>query len=399
MRSTIASSTSSGSPPTRSVTSEATRSGSALGRSTLLRTGISSRPASIAAYVLATVCASTPWAASTTRSAPSQAARLRDTSYEKSTWPGVSIRCRWYVRPSRARYSTRTACALIVIPRSRSSSIESRTCGRCPLATAPVSSRKRSASVDLPWSMWAMIEKLRIRSMRSPSMARAPVQAWTIAWGILGGARVRFTTPSGADRTAARGRVARLGVLRGDPGRTERLVAIRVEPHAHDHAVMQRPDLGVLVDGGLDPACPAERAHPEEDDDIVAGVEELLVGELHSTPRVEPLAPEAPNAIVTVVGRLHPGGRRREVLPDDLRVVCPEGELVIAAIEAVVASGQSPRSRATRSQYRLPAQGVASRRRRRRQICWASGIRSAMIAAAYIVFNDTATTESEITWP
>src|SRR4051794_26735739 len=32
-------------------------------------------------------------------------------------------------------------------------------------STAPVTSRMRSASVDLPWSMWAMIEKLRIRSM------------------------------------------------------------------------------------------------------------------------------------------------------------------------------------------------------------------------------------------
>src|SRR3954454_22833894 len=53
----------------------------------------------------------------------------------------------------------------MVIPRSRSRSIESSTCGRCFRSTAPVSSRKRSASVDLPWSMWAMIEKLRMLSM------------------------------------------------------------------------------------------------------------------------------------------------------------------------------------------------------------------------------------------
>src|SRR5215210_5210479 len=32
-------------------------------------------------------------------------------------------------------------------------------------STVPVSSRIRSASVDLPWSMWAMIEKLRMRSI------------------------------------------------------------------------------------------------------------------------------------------------------------------------------------------------------------------------------------------
>src|SRR3712207_8303891 len=55
---------------------------------------------------------------STTSSAPSHAASERETSYEKSTWPGVSIRCSRYVSPSRASYSTRTACALIVIPRS-----------------------------------------------------------------------------------------------------------------------------------------------------------------------------------------------------------------------------------------------------------------------------------------
>src|SRR3954453_20817828 len=49
------------------------------------------------------------------------------------------------------------------MPRSRSSSILSRSCGRCLRAsTAPVTSRMRSASVDLPWSIWAMIEKLRM---------------------------------------------------------------------------------------------------------------------------------------------------------------------------------------------------------------------------------------------
>src|SRR3954467_8255112 len=51
----------------------------------------------------------------------------------------------------------------MVMPRSRSRSIESSSCGRCLRAsTAPVTSRMRSASVDLPWSMWAMIEKLRM---------------------------------------------------------------------------------------------------------------------------------------------------------------------------------------------------------------------------------------------
>src|SRR6186713_261928 len=59
-----------------------------------------------------------------------------------------------------------TAFALIVMPRSRSSGLESRCCAwmsRC--ATVFVSSRMRSASVDFPWSMWATMQKLRIFSV------------------------------------------------------------------------------------------------------------------------------------------------------------------------------------------------------------------------------------------
>src|SRR4051794_10870317 len=49
------------------------------------------------------------------------------------------------------------------MPRSRSRSMESSSCGRWSRgSTAPVISRMRSASVDFPWSMWAMIEKLRM---------------------------------------------------------------------------------------------------------------------------------------------------------------------------------------------------------------------------------------------
>src|SRR4051794_18514015 len=62
-------------------------------------------------------------------------------------------------------HGTRTFWALMVMPRSRSMSIESRYCSRMSRAsTAPVSSRMRSDSVDLPWSTWAMIEMLRMRS-------------------------------------------------------------------------------------------------------------------------------------------------------------------------------------------------------------------------------------------
>ena len=174
IRSTIASSTSStpipvfaeirstlaGSSPTSSATSAAAASGSADGRSILFTTGTISRLFSIARYAFASVCAWMPCAASTRSSAPSHACSARETSYVKSTWPGVSIRFSWW-----PFHSTRTACALIVIPRSRSRSMESSTCSRISrFESVRVSSRMRSARVDLPWSMCATMEKLRMRS-------------------------------------------------------------------------------------------------------------------------------------------------------------------------------------------------------------------------------------------
>src|SRR5260370_15829672 len=50
------------------------------------------------------------------------------------------------------------------MPRSRSRSIESRTCACISrIASDPVSSSSRSASVDFPWSICAIIAKLRMR--------------------------------------------------------------------------------------------------------------------------------------------------------------------------------------------------------------------------------------------
>src|SRR3972149_8778742 len=58
----------------------------------------------------------------------------------------------------------RTACCLFVIPRSRSRSMESSTWSTAFLGSmAPVRASSRSARVDLPWSMWATMEKFRIR--------------------------------------------------------------------------------------------------------------------------------------------------------------------------------------------------------------------------------------------
>src|SRR5262249_47920971 len=54
----------------------------------------------------------------------------------------------------------------MVMPRSFSRSMESRTCPTAFLASmVPVTDRSRSASVDLPWSMWATMEKLRISAV------------------------------------------------------------------------------------------------------------------------------------------------------------------------------------------------------------------------------------------
>ena len=57
----------------------------------------------------------------------------------------------------------RTALALMVIPRSRSRSMVSRSwfCFSRSVMV-PVSSSSRSARVDLPWSMWATMAKFRM---------------------------------------------------------------------------------------------------------------------------------------------------------------------------------------------------------------------------------------------
>ena len=76
----------------------------------------------------------------------------------------MSIRSRTYFSPSAAVYGIRMAWLLIVMPRSRSRSIESSTWACISrLVSVPVASKSRSASVDLPWSMWAMMQKLRMR--------------------------------------------------------------------------------------------------------------------------------------------------------------------------------------------------------------------------------------------
>src|SRR5260370_45046 len=57
----------------------------------------------------------------------------------------------------------------MVMPRSRSMSIESRIWSRkSRSSTPPQRWIRRSAGVDLPWSMWAMMQKFRMRSKICP---------------------------------------------------------------------------------------------------------------------------------------------------------------------------------------------------------------------------------------
>src|ERR1019366_7523375 len=71
---------------------------------------------------------------------------------------------RQYVTSSTSQ-GMRTAWDLMVMPRSRSMSIRSRYCARIARgSTTPVICNIRSASVDLPWSMWAMMQKFLMRS-------------------------------------------------------------------------------------------------------------------------------------------------------------------------------------------------------------------------------------------
>src|SRR5690606_31441086 len=75
------------------------------------------------------------------------------------------------VLPSFAVYGSETDCALMVIPRSRSIGLLSSTCASISRSVRPPQSwMMRSASVDLPWSTWAMMEKLRMNRIASCCM-------------------------------------------------------------------------------------------------------------------------------------------------------------------------------------------------------------------------------------
>ena len=143
-------------------------------RSVLLTTRMTGRPLPSALRSTKRVCGSGPSEASTSRTTPSTIDRPRSTSPPKSAWPGVSTMLTTTGLPFSSARWIAVFFARMVIPRSRSRSIESmtRSCVESlsvpsPLdrPRAPAWRRRASTRVVLPWSTWAMIATLR-RSSR-----------------------------------------------------------------------------------------------------------------------------------------------------------------------------------------------------------------------------------------
>src|SRR5206468_11724024 len=114
------------------------------------------------------VCGIGPSAASTSTRTPSTMLRMRSTSPPKSAWPGVSTMLILI-----SRQTTEVHLARIVMPRSRSSSLESSArSATCWLArNAPLWRSIASTSVVLPWSTWAMIAMLRMSIRKTAGSA------------------------------------------------------------------------------------------------------------------------------------------------------------------------------------------------------------------------------------
>src|SRR6476469_6308868 len=148
--------------------------------------------------------------------------------------------------PSRS-HGTRTAWLLIVMPRSRSMSIRSRYCARAARSsTTPVSCSIRSARVDLPWSMWAMMQKFR--------MTEGSVRpgAGTLAGGVTDEVpRGTFQAGTGERSSSHAGRcepesAGRAGEEVGERGRVDRgrvaqhLPVVRREGGRGEHPQLHR---------------------------------------------------------------------------------------------------------------------------------------------------------------
>ena len=94
---------------------------------------------------------------------PSTMRSVRSTSPPKSAWPGVSTMLILRASPASVTYRTAVFLAMIVMPFSRSRSIESMT--RSWISSwalkVPLCWRRASTRVVLPWSTWATMATLR----------------------------------------------------------------------------------------------------------------------------------------------------------------------------------------------------------------------------------------------
>ena len=134
------------------------RSGSASDLSTLFTTTIGQSPIAKALAVTNLVCGIGPSAASTSKTTPSTIDKILSTSPPKSACPGVSTI--FILIPF---HSTLVALARIVIPRSRSKSLESIALSTTSWFSlkAPDCFKSSSTRVVLPWSTCAIIAILR----------------------------------------------------------------------------------------------------------------------------------------------------------------------------------------------------------------------------------------------
>src|SRR3954452_15309256 len=141
----------------------------------------------------------------------------------------------------------------MVMPRSRSRSIESSTCSRIWRGlTVCVISRMRSASVDLPWSMWAMIEKLRMSAWSPMREIRlGAVQARDAARDEVPGG-VRLLDPQPQDCAAVDERARRQASAYRDDLGDHRASEQRIEdrPDRVRHDSQQRGGRTHRQDGG-----------------------------------------------------------------------------------------------------------------------------------------------------
>ena len=137
-------------------------------RSTLLRTRMSGSFLARALRSTKRVWGRGPSEASTRRMTPSTISRPRSTSPPKSACPGVSMMLRVISSPSLMTCLTAVFLARMVMPFSRSRSIESMTrfSTSAPSRKAPDCHSIASTNVVFPWSTWATMAMLR-RSLRT----------------------------------------------------------------------------------------------------------------------------------------------------------------------------------------------------------------------------------------